>query len=408
MQGRLHTWICAIAFGIPALSFADTLLPIPDLELSLTGQVSVLARDAQVDATVATFPGDASVLAHQSDDSLIVAGRFTSANGLPRRGLLRMRPDGSVDPDWNPAPDGEVLAVLVDPADDVYVAGRFGSIGGQPRARLAKLDGATGVAIPTWNADVDDTVIALARDPEGRLLVGGQFTRVRGIEIAHLARLDPDDGSVDTAWRAALDGAVNAIFADAGAVFVSGSFSSADGFERMGLVRLSTSDARSDPSWNPAPFGGVPLGLVPGPANTLYVFGNYLAIGAPMHRKLARVDRTTGLVDPGWNPNPQDTTIGGVDRIEALAVGADGAVFVGGGFTSIGGQPRTFLAKLSAQDGSAFPDWAPIPSDRVWVLAARGNRIVMGGRFQLVNGQARDGLAAVEDVALRIFASGFE
>ena len=53
-----------------------------------------------------------------------VGGSFTHVDGVERRHLVHLRPDGSLDPDWSPAPDGRVQALLRD-GPTLYVGGTF-------------------------------------------------------------------------------------------------------------------------------------------------------------------------------------------------------------------------------------------------------------------------------------------
>jgi hypothetical protein len=134
------------------------------------------------------------------------------------------------------------------------------------------------------------------------------------------------------------------------------------------------------------------------------VGGDFLTIAGQNHAFLARLDPTTGIADPNWNAQAN----GGVS---AVLVNPDGAVYAGGEFTSLGGVPRSRIAKLSTS-GSAIvdPDWNPGSDDAVRVLASdHAERLVIAGNFRRVGTLDRSGIAAlpapVPDI---IFANGFE
>jgi len=85
-----------------------------------------------------------------SAGNVYVGGTFTSVGILPRNGLARLDLEGTVDLDWNPAPNGSVQKLALT-GTSVFVAGNFSTIGGQARPGLAKLSAASGQADPVWN-----------------------------------------------------------------------------------------------------------------------------------------------------------------------------------------------------------------------------------------------------------------
>src|SRR5207253_630349 len=103
----------------------------------------------------------------------------------------------------------------------------------------------------------------------------------------------------------------------------------------------------------------------------------------------ARLDATTGLADP-FDPNPN----GGVDSI---AVQADGKILAGGGFTSIGGQTRNFIARLDATTGLA-DSFDPNASADVESIAVQADgKILAGGEFTSIGGQTRNFFARLSN-----------
>ena len=87
----------------------------------------------------------------------------------------------------------------------------------------------------------------------------------------------------------------------------------------------------------------------------------------------------------------------GERHLSVLAVSSDGnTVYVGGTFTSVGGQARSDLGALSASTGSAT-SWDPSPNGSVTALevASSGSPIYVGGTFTTIGGQSREDVAAV-------------
>src|SRR6185503_7245161 len=92
-----------------------------------------------------------------------------------------------------------------------------------------------------------------------------------------------------------------------------------------------------------------------------------------------------------WDPNPAG---GGITRVSALAT-MENTVFVGGSFTTVGGQPRSGFAALDAANGVARP-WqveSTGPAQRIAVSA----RAVFAAGPVLSNGKvARRNAAALD------------
>ena len=69
-------------------------------------------------------------------------------------------------------------------------------------------------------------------------------------------------------------------------------------------------------------------------------------------------------------------------------------MYVGGAFTTIGGQSRSRLAALSATTGLATA-WDPSADNAVLTMVASCLTLHVGGYFKSIGGQDRQGIAAV-------------
>jgi hypothetical protein len=130
-----------------------------------------------------------------------------------------------------------------------------------------------------------------------------------------------------------------------------------------------------------------------GDDGTIYVGGNFTRIG-PMSGGGVPTDPGTGAPLPGF---------GAVRGFVSAAV-PDGAGgwYIGGEFSAVGGAPRANLAHLRP-DGSVDPDWraevtftasSPYPAG-VAALAYDAGVLYLGGHFDTVGGLARADIAAV-------------
>lgn len=208
-------------------------------------------------------------------------------------------------------------------------------------------------------------VSGIARQADGKVIVSGTFDHVNGVPRHFIARLNAD-GSLDTAWDANPDGGVGALAVDAGGdLFVSGSFQHIGGLARAGLAKLTAGGTgTADAAWNPSTSstGGRFNVLLVDSTGRLYVAGSFAGtLGGQPRSGLARLSVSGGgAADATWNPSPNGEVV-------ALALDeAGGNLFVAGGqlgFKHIGGQDRRTLAKVSISGaGAADPAWAPEPS----------------------------------------------
>jgi len=81
------------------------------------------------------------------------------------------------------------------------------------------------------------------------------------------------------------------------------------------------------------------------------------------------------------------------NSVDEITLNSDGKVFIGGNFTTVGGETRNRLAKLT-QKGTLDPNFNPDVNGRVWAIAVQSDgKIVIGGDFTSVNGTTRNRIA---------------
>lgn len=370
-----------LVFFMSASAFAQSPAPLalPNLQLHYAG--TVLASAAM------------------PDGSVLVSGFFSSFNGVPRAGLAKFRPDGSLDPNWTPnAGRSQIFAIAVDTNGNIFIGGFFNRINGSTRNGLAKLL-PDGTLDPAWNPGVPynfiQSIHALALDGAGNLIVGGGFSSIGGQSIARLAKVSTSGtGVVDTTWNPAPDNAVAALAYDSvGNLYVGGSFANIGGVARNGVAKLTTAGI-VDANWNPAPnAGGVSAFALDGSGN-IFVGGGFTSIGGQTRTALAKLSASgTGAADATWNPTPAGTNA----SVDSLALDASGNIYVGGHFSTIDGQSLSNLAKLSATGtGTADASWNPSPDADVDTLALQGTNVYAGGIFLAAEGVRHLGIAKID------------
>jgi len=157
-------------------------------------------------------------IALDRDGNVLVAGKFSEFDHVPRNGIARLHRDGSLDEAFDPGAqlpvdyyDGPVRAIVPLPDGKILLGGTFTNFGAVARANLVRLN-ADGTLDPefapglvpmntgSWFAGV----YALAFQADGKLVVGGSFGLPRPFELgtatAGTARLN-SDGSVDATFQ---------------------------------------------------------------------------------------------------------------------------------------------------------------------------------------------------------------
>jgi uncharacterized delta-60 repeat protein len=224
--------------------------------------ITRLNADGSVDTTFHTGTGAngyVNTIALQPDGRVVLGGNFTTVNSTTANHLVRLMPDGSMDPtfDLTYGVTGQTVnTVVLQPDGKLLVGGNFNSYD-----QVALVDNMTRV-LPDGHVDpsflvytgADTYVTSFAVQPDGKIIVGGSFLTVEGTPRKHIARLHAD-GTVDTSFDPGVGPAGQSIgfvaamglLAD-GRVMISGPFNRVDGIGRNHVARL---------------FGGESVGLAP-------------------------------------------------------------------------------------------------------------------------------------------------
>ena len=349
--------------------------------------------------------GEIRTLALEPDGRILVGGRFTSFNGTPCDGIVRLNTDGSVDGSFNSGSGNftEVYAVLLQPDGKLLVGGLFESIYGKSCSGLVRL-GPNGGLDNSFPCTSNLFATALLAQPDGKILIGGLRSVTRllpdgqldaafapidltylvvaalviqgdgkilvggppgnfGVSVGSkgLVRMNPD-GSLDSAFiprlldQAGSDsltvGGVTALALDVdGKILAGGRFSifQSGRYLQRGLIRLNadgTLDA-SFPLESYSQFADVHLaGRADG--RTLIASGQ-MSLDGVTRSAIAQI-LPGGILDVdfaadfAWDPEPP--VFPNTANCTATALQSDGKVVVAGHFTSVDGIKRMGLARL--------------------------------------------------------------
>ncbi len=293
----------------------------------------------------------------------------------------------------------DVFALEVD-GPVVVVGGRFSHVGLRHTPNAAVIAIEAGVVTsfrPATNGVVRAIVVH-----ENTVFLGGDFTTVGGQPRPYLAAVSRNAGVLDP-WDPGADGPVTALrlaqrltAPQAGriTVYAAGRFTQLGGQPRPGLGAVDGVNA-SATAFAPAGEPGGPgvntlelrLNATTGDPDAIYAGGEFSSLGGQPRARIAELDPTGAAT--AWDPGAD----GAVEFLR-LAPGG-GSLFVGGSFVGIGGVPRRNLASLNRTTG-ALRSWNPGADGEVRALAVQGTTVYLGGAFASVGGQPRIGLAAVE------------
>ena len=132
------------------------------------------------------------------------------------------------------------LHSLAAQGNQLLVAGNFSSVNGLPTLCLAAVDPISGELNRSFTPHFQrpGAVWAVARQPDGKVVIGGEFSFADDLPRGNLARFN-EDGSLDPFWFPGTDGAVTTIKATENALFLGGLFRAFAGVGRQYMAKMS-------------------------------------------------------------------------------------------------------------------------------------------------------------------------
>ncbi|MFD2787394.1 hypothetical protein [Hymenobacter rubripertinctus] len=399
-----------LSFQAPFISSADqlsSLALLPNGNVLVAGFFPGLDRGVvELTGTGALVPafqpllqtrGAIIALVRQADGKLVVGGNFSEINGQAVRRLARINADGTVDASYATGNTlNETVSDLALQADGRVVAA-IGGVVGAGEVRRFLTTGAPDISLsaPALNRSATRVLV----QPDGRILVGGSFTTAGGVTVPGFLRL-LSDGSRDNSFTPAASGTSSFVvfrtfgLQPDGKIVVAGRFTPASGTAINTVARLENSGALDESfargdflnrfSQSSTPFNR----LLVQPDSKILVVGDISSYNGTSRAGLARLN-ANGSLDAGFVP----PAISGV--VFTVALQPNSRLLVGGAFTG-GGLPAN-LARL-LPDGQADASFAgtAVPDVTVTALLIEPNgALVIGGPFTTVGGQPRLALARI-------------
>lgn len=344
----------------------------------------------------ARTPGMSGIHALAVDGArILIGGRFPTIEGVNQRHLAAVDAISGAVLDWLPLIDGyspKIYAIDVD-GERIYIGGdEFDSVNGEPRENIAVLHRTMGETLE-WETRANGGSVEAVATAAGHVIFGGRFNST-GVLVPrnHLAAYDTQTGQL-TEWDPGADWPVSELVLVGDRLFAGGAFTEIAGDQRRGIAAFDLASGNLT-SWQPE---------IGGPVYSLYFMANRLFAGG----RFTRADGTSAgalmSFDPesgastGWSPQVEDDS-GGTPAVSTIT-GADGAIYISGRFSEVGGEPRRGFAAIDADTGATFPwsadaDWPSF--SRIKALEIVSNHLYIGGSFVYLAGERRPFLGAVE------------
>jgi len=338
--------------------------------------------------------GGIVAIAVQPDGKILIGGSFTAlgsgAGAVTRHNLARLNRDGSVDTSFNPGSSGGVYALVVQADGKILAGGAFATLGGggigtTPRTNLGRLntDGSVDVS---FHADaIGVGVYALGVQRDGRIVVGGEFTALGGGTTAtprrNLGRLE-SDGTVDAGFNPGADREIDAMAVQADdRILIGGEFTKLGGGATTAhpFVGRINADGSLDAAFNPAPNGPV-YALALQPDGRIVIGGSFSKLDSGVGGATSRY--SIARLNGEGTPDPGFNP-GADGQVWALAVQRDGKLLAGGFFTRLGGGKWGSTTRNAIgrvnADGTLDAAFDPGANERVRALVAQADGTILAG-----------------------------
>lgn len=154
---------------------------------------------------------------------------------------------------------------------------------------------------------------------------------------------------------------------------------------RANLLAYNLTTGALISSWNPGTNAPVKAVVASPDGTRIYIGGNFTSAGGQNRYRLAAFDTATGALVSPWNPGTNT-------RVTSLAVTST-TLYVGGAFSSASNETRNRLAAYSTSTLALLPWAANVDNGGVEALTAKadGSQVVVGGSFTSINGSSNPG-----------------
>lgn len=354
-----------------------------------------LNTDGTADATFNTGSycnGKLRSIAIQPDGKIVIAGYFTSYNGVARNSIARLNADASLDLSFNPGTGFNtwVSRVALQADGKILAGGGFLTFNGSTRNGIVRInsDGSLDAGYNPYTGSSSYYVWSFAVQPNGKIIFGGSFNSVNGVYSYKIARIE-EDGSLDVSFNP-LNGANHTVYTTTvqsdGKIIVGGEFTSFNTVQRNRIARLFP-DGALDPAFDPGSgFNSAVKAVAVQPDGKILAGGQFTQLNG------LEVNRIVRLNNDGTQDNSFNSGSGFDGTVQAILIQSDGQIVVGGSFTTYNGSPVNRIVRLNA-DGTldaGFTTGTGFNGTVYAISQQSNNKLILGGSFTNFNGTTRN------------------
>ncbi|MET3025476.1 T9SS type A sorting domain-containing protein [Flavobacterium sp. UW10123] len=287
------------------------------------------------------FNGAVNSISQQIDGKIIVGGAFNKFKNEDNFYLIRLNSDGTKDNSFNIGTLGfsrDINTTVIQKDGKILVGGNFGSYQNKQQGRLIRLntDGSKDTSFDIGSGFNTD-VLTIALQVDGKIIVGGKFQKYKGISQNYLIRLN-NDGSKDETFDIGVGfgstytlGDIHSIIVQPdGKIIVGGKFSFFQGNIADGIIRLNPDGSRDLTFKTNNNFTGYILSMA------LQKDGKILVAGG-ISPRIMRIN-SNGSFDSSFIASqfniPYFSISENDSSLKTVALQNNGKIIIGGAFTS--------------------------------------------------------------------------
>lgn len=364
------------------------------------------------------FSDPVRTLLLQKDGNLIVGGDYSSLNGHPVSYITRLFPDGSIDDTFNTGTgfNGKIYTSYLQDDGKIILAGNFTSYNGINAGRIIRLN-PDGTYDPTFNTSIGATtgiIYDIALQSDGKLIIVGSFTKYTNVTVNRVARLFPN-GTLDTSFSTGNGSLLNITHAKITSdekVILTGNFVSFNGIQTNRIIRLN-SNGSFDASFNiGSGFDDDINAIILQPDNKIILGGNFTSFNGNTANRIVRLN-ADGTKDESFLSGSGFSKAG----VQVMKINSNGDLMVGGSFTGFYNSVEVNRLVYLNADGTLKSDFdigsGPGSASVLSLEFDEEGNWFVGGSFFVFNGQNQGRLAKIDkegehDIAYLASGIGFD
>jgi uncharacterized delta-60 repeat protein len=331
-------------------------------------------------------------MAIQTDGKILIAGNFYDLNNTTIGYVARLNNNGTTDTTFNNGgntANSIVRCFALQSDGKIIIAGSFTSYNGVAVNKCIRLN-VNGSIDTSFNAGIVPTAIfSIVVTNTNKIILGGEFTTFNGVNVNRLVQLNTN-GTLDTGFISNIGSGFNAIVTSLflqldGKILVSGSFTIFDGYSVNRILRLLPSGLL-DTNFNNLPIANNQVNSINIDADgKILIGGIFTSANGTSGNRFARLDSN------GYLDNTLNIGSGFDNSVRSIAIQNDGRIIACGAFNNYKSTATKSIVKLRVNN---------LPVTNVTTIAACGSynwsintqTYTTSGTYSVVNGNVTETL----------------